>query len=181
MVWNSIFLPANECVLDRSTQRMTLVFILVGVFLCRYEFVASGNAASISIFAEAMLDLALLFVFLMIGGHYLRLIESVPKARVKSIHYLILGILSLSWITFYDLIILSDTVLTLLFFSFVLLWGIYGKRLCIALTDRFPLKERDKKLIFRTYPPRKRTDLIIYDMLILFVLIMPFISRTIFG
>lgn len=159
---------------------MKILLIAVAViYIYRYDVVVSQNASNITTLARTILHLGLLFVLFLIVGHYLRLIRSVSRMPLQTVMYALVGAVSLSWLTLYDFkTILSDAMLILLFFGFIVLCGISGESLCKDITERVPLREMDKRRFFLHYPPNKRTDFLLYDLVIVLILGMPFILKN---
>lgn len=156
-----------------------LIFILSSIFYFFIEL-EYQNGSLITVLANTILDVGFLFVLLLLGSHYLELIQSISKKKLNRVYYAILAVLSYLEVILYDKqIILSSTTLSVMFFIIVYLWYKNGALFGNVIVNMIPLKDKDKDLFIFNNPPTRRSDLILLDIIILFVVFMPTILKLI--
>lgn len=180
MVWyfNGIF--ADKLTIKIMIIPLLALFISF-LFFVQIELSVEGISL-ITAISSTVLDMFFLFVLIILGGNYLELIESISKRKLPGFYYMVMGALSHLIVILYEAkMIIESYMLSSVFIIIIISWYKNGRILCKEIVCKVPLKEKDKEIFLINNPPRKRSDLLILDLVIGLVIIMPILLTGYWG
>lgn len=156
---------------------LIIVHMVALTFFFRFEFLKDLNQQWWRSLAESTLDVALFFGLLVLGMNYLNLVNLFFKKLIRE-KFLLLGVLILCWPTMYKFkLIFSDTALITVGLIELAMFYAFGRQICDAVVEMFPLPEKERSKVLRRYPPQKFGDMSSFTILIVFILVMPFVIK----
>lgn len=141
----------------------------------RYELLSNQTDKLILPFLIGGIYSAVSLLVLIIFSQQIKYIEIVKRKKISVIYIWFAGLLALGMPTLYNIFSFVDKALLVLIGCFSIFLLFKGREFLYSLEKFMPLKDYDLKMLFPTYPPRERLDLIRLDMVLVIMLVMPFI------
>lgn len=161
---------------------MNLPSICFLIFLGCYEIYlqlilyASEHGPLFSNVAIGVMRIVLTMVFLHLCAHYCNEWGRINKRSIllTIFRLLIVPYVLLFWATKYSLVPIHQSVILSIFSALICIcWLFLHQNIIKNIVSNFKIKDRDKKLFFACYPPKSRSDMFVFDVMMVLLLTAP--------